>query len=261
MVDAGLSEAVYERFSAAGVPVAFETLPIVDAEGKLLAPGVVLDTIQVGKNAAEWYIENLSDLGYDDTDWSTTGLLFGTNSIFVPTLERIDGFREVWDVKYPDFPAENIFVGDVAAEPTTGDDADALYNQSSAILAANPQIEKWICFAAVDDYAVGIARALEAANLTDKAVLVSSGGERAIPEWENDPASADYWVAESYFNAMQYAVHVVDALLDMVQNGTDPKDVLPDYKEAGNDYAMVAVAGDVVTPEDYKEYPDYLPGY
>jgi L-arabinose transport system substrate-binding protein len=261
MVDASISEAVYDRFDSAGVPVVYETLPIVTGDGKLLAPGVILDTFEVGRTAARWYVENMEELGFDPSDWSDTGLLLGTNTIFTPTYERIEGFQEVFFEAYPDFPKSNIFVADVSADPNRPDDTEGAYNQATVILTANPQIEKWLCFASVDDYAIGTARAIETAGVAEESKLVSCGGERAMPEWENDPSVTDYWVGECYFNAMQYAEFVVEALLDMVQNGAPATDVLPDYKADDQDYAMVPISGAMVTPDNYKDMDFYLPGF
>jgi L-arabinose transport system substrate-binding protein len=261
MVDTSISQAVADRFNDAGVPVVYESLPIVTEEGKMLAPGVILDTYEVGRIAARWYIDHMEELDFDPNDWSKTGLLLGTNTIFTPTYERLEGFQEVFFEAYPDFPKSNIFVDDVSADPNRPDDTEGSYNQAMVILTANPQIEKWLCFGSVDDYAVGIARAIESAGVADKSKLVSCGGERAMPEWESDPSVTEYWVGECYFNAMQYAEFVVEALLDMVQNGTPATEVLSEYKVDGQDYAIVSISGDMVTPDDYKDKDFYLPGY
>jgi ABC-type sugar transport system substrate-binding protein len=259
LTDESLGPAVAERLNAAGVPFAFETMAVKNADGKYAAPGVLSDVIGMGRIPAEWTIEHITDLGFDPTDWSKTGLMLGTNSIFPPTDDRAVEYRRVFLEKYPDFPAANIVVNDVAADPNRPDDTEGSFNQAMANFTANPQIEKWLVYASVDDYAVGIARAIEANNLQSTAKMISCGGERAMPEWIADPSVNEYWVAELYFNALMYAEYVVEALMEMINEGKAPEDVLVDYKAPGEDYGVAMIIGTMVTPEDYEEI--YVPGY
>jgi ABC-type sugar transport system substrate-binding protein len=258
LVDASLGPAVYERFAAADVPLAFDTMEIM-VDGKYAAPGVISDVIGMGRIPAEWVIENVDDIGLNSSDWSKTGLMLGTNSIFPPTDDRAIEFRRVFTEAFPDFPEENIFLNDVAADPNRPDDTEGSFNQAMANFTANPQIEQWLVYASVDDYGVGIARAIEANNLQSKAKLISCGGERAMPEWISNPSVNEYWIAELYFNAMEYAEYVVEALMGMIKEGKDAKDVLTDFKSEGEEYGVVEITGRMVTPDTYEEY--YLPGY
>ena len=259
LVDMSIGKAAFDKFQAAGVPVAFETLPFIDADGKFLAPGITADPVGMGQVPEAWVRDNLEALGFDKDDFSKTGLMLGTNQIFQETDDRAQEFRKAFELDFPNFPKENIFVNDVAADPNRPDDTEGSYTQAMTLLTANPQIEQWLIFATVDDYAVGIARALEANDLQSHAKMISVGGERAIPEWISNPAVNEYWVAELYFNAMQYAEIVDEALMGMIREGKDPKDVLTQYKAPGQDFGVYMMVGDMVTPETYEDY--YLPGY
>ena len=259
LVDMSIARAAFDKFNAAGVPLVFETLPFIGDDGKFLAPGITADPVGMGQVPAQWVKDNFEALGFDPKDFATTGLMLGTNGIFQETDDRAQEFRKKFEIDFPDFPKENIFVNDVAADPNRPDDTEGSYTQAMTMFTANPQIEKWLIFATVDDYAVGIARALEANNLQANCKMISVGGERAIPEWISNPAVNEYWVAELYFNAMQYADVIDEGLMGIIREGKDPKDVLTQYKADGQDFGVYMMVGDMVTPETYMDY--YLPGY
>jgi ABC-type sugar transport system substrate-binding protein len=117
-------------------------------------------------------------------------------------------------------------------------------------------MKKWVLFGAVDDYALGAIRAVEAAGAADNSALVSCGGERAIPEWKEGRTGV--WKACVYYSAMDFAIPICDALLEMV-NGTPATDIFKDKIEAGQEYGDFKISGNVVTPENYEEF--YLEGY
>ncbi|MCL1896252.1 MAG: hypothetical protein FWG03_06890 [Clostridiales bacterium] len=267
LVDPGIGAAVYDRFEAAGKPLTFETMPVFRADGKFGAPGVLADTDGMGRVPAEWTIAHIEDLGFDTADFSKVGLMLGTNGIFPPTDDRAQEYRRVFTEEYPDFPEANIFVCDVSADPNRPDDTEGAYNMAMTIFTANPQIEQWLVYGSVDDYAVGMARAIEASGLKPNAKLMSVGGERAIPEWIDNPAVNEYWIAELYFNTMQYSKYMDEALIGMIREGKDRTEVLTDYILPGEEVGVGFIIGDMVTPNGelgtiaYSDLPDYLPGY
>jgi L-arabinose transport system substrate-binding protein len=254
----GMGQAVADKAAAAGLPIVGETLKVWDSNGKLLAPVVDLDGNMCGQKAAQWMVDNMDALGYDSSDFSKTGYIAVTDATYENNGYRVDGFNEVFFKAFPDFPEANRFVSDGAAEANAADDADRSFKQCSAILSSHPEIEKWILFGAVDDYALGAIRALDTAGIKgEAATMVSCGGERAIPEWKE--GRTDIWKACVYYSAMDFAIPICDALLDMVQNGTDAKDIFPDNHDEGQEYGDFRISGTVVTPETYEEY--YLEGY
>ncbi|MDR0518939.1 MAG: substrate-binding domain-containing protein [Clostridiales Family XIII bacterium] len=257
IADEGMGTAVAEKCQQAGVPLIGESLRVADADNNLLAPVVELDAHAVGSNGAEWLIENIKEEGFNPDDFSKTGYIALTNSNQVSTTIRIEGFEDTFFGEYKDFPDANKFVSDVAAEATSSDDTDATFKLVSAILGAHPDIENWIMFSGYDDLAIGACRADEQAKLQDKTCLIDCGGERGIPEWE--AGNAPEWRACVYYNAMEFAEPIVDAMLAMIKDGKSAEDVFADQKEDGQKFASYKISGTVVTPETYKDI--YLPGY
>ena len=256
MADEGAGPAVAAKMQASGVPFIGETLRIQDENHNLLAPVVELDAYGVGKTGADWLIENCDEQGLDSSDFSKTGYISLTNSAQESALLRGTGFDETFFGAMKDFPDANKFTSDVASEATSADDTDATYKLVSAIVGAQPSIEKWLIFSAYDDLAVGACRAIEAAGKENDTVLIDIGGERGIPEWK--AGNAPEWKACVYFSAMDFAIPLVDAIFEM-RAGTDPKNIFPDLKEAGQEYSSYKITGTVVTPDTYEGI--YLEGY
>ncbi|MDR3225140.1 MAG: substrate-binding domain-containing protein [Clostridiales Family XIII bacterium] len=253
----GMGQAVADKAAQAKLPIVGETLKIWNGEQHLLAPVVDLDGNACGQKSAQWLVDNYESLGYDVSDFSETGYIAVTDATYENNATRVTGFEEIFFKAFPGFPDSNKFVSDGAAEANGADDADKAYKQCSAILSANPKIKKWVLFGAVDDYALGAIRAVEAAGFDgENATLVSCGGERAVPEWKE--GRTDVWKSCVYYSAMDFAVPICDALIEMA-NGTPATDVFTDKIEEGQEYGDFKISGTVVTPETYEEY--YLEGY
>ena len=249
VVDEGSATAVVDKFNSAGIPVIGETLKLKDGEGNNIAPYVELDAVGVGEKCAEWVIENKDDLGIDLSDASKVGVIQNTNSKYQSDLNRNVGFES--GIGELGIPEENIFMADCAAEASSSDNTEASYNQVSAILSAHPEMKAWIVMSAVDSYAMGAARAIEAGGMQDKAVLVSSGGELAIQEWAN--GAAPEWKATCYYDAMDFAEKMVEGMLEITRDGKTAEEIYPDFMEDGQKYAAVKITGTMATPETYEE--------
>jgi len=257
VVDEGIGPAAVQMLNDADVPVVGETLRLLDSSGNFIAPFVELDGYRVGTLAAEWVLENMDELGLDPNDFASTGFMQVTNTIFINNSFRVDGFKDTFFGAHPGFPESNRFISDVAADAVAVDETESAFNQTSAVLAANPQITQWLLFGAVDAYAHGAIRAIEAAGLANNTIMVSTGGERAIPEWQGATPSPA-WKATVYFNALDFAAPISDALLQL-HAGTSAEDIFPNDRDPGQDFGVIRISGRVVTPETYAQY--WVEGY
>ncbi len=251
IVDEGSAPAAVKKFTDAGIPVIGETLKLQDENGLPIAPVVELDAEMVGANCAEWVVNNHQTTGVNLTDQSKIGIIANTNSKYRSDLARIKGFEDKLFAAFTDIPEDNRFLADCAAEASSTDNTEASYNQVLAIVSTNPHIESWVIMSSVDNYGVGAVRAVEAAGLEDKTIIVSSGGELAVKEWDNDSAKA--WRATCYYDAMDFAEVMVSGMLEIVRDGKDAKDIYSEFKNDGEEYAFYKISGEMVTPETYKE--------
>lgn len=252
IVDEGSAPAAVQKFNDAGIPVIGETLKLQDGDGKNIAPYVELDAEGVGANCGDWVAANWESTGVDLSDLAKVGVIKNTNSKYRSDLARIDGFLAALEEGIPGIPESNIYMADCAAEATSNDNTEASYNQVSAILSAHPEIESWIIMGSVDSYAMGACRAVEAAGLEDKTILVSAGGEMAIKEWANDTGAC--WRATCYYDAMDFAEKMVEGMLAICRDGESATDIYADFKADGEEYAAVKIRGNMCTAEDYQEY-------
>ena len=249
VVDEGSATAVVDKFNEAGIPVIGETLKLKDGEGNNIAPYVELDAFNVGKNCGEWVVANKDSVGVDLSDVAKVGVIQNTNSKYQSDLVRIEGFMS--GLEALGVPEGNVFMADCAAEASSSDNTEASYNQVSAILSAHPDMTAWIVMGSVDSYAMGAARAIEAAGMQDKAVLVSAGGELAIQEWAN--GSAPEWKATCYYDAMDFAEQMVAGMLAITREGKTASEIYPEFQEEGQSFAAVKISGNMATPDTYKE--------
>ena len=152
--------------------------------------------------------------------------------------------------KLPAIPEENYYVADISA--SSSDYIEGGYTETGAILAAHPDLKSWIVVGVQDDYALGACRAIEEAGAENKAILVSMGGEQAIPEWK--AGTTKPWYACVYYTAMDFTEPVVDGLLSVVNNESKLEDVFRDNIAEGQKYGTKTISGRAITFENYTEY-------
>lgn len=248
--DEGSAAAIAERCADAGVLLIGESIPLADSDGQFVAPIVMLDAYNCGYGCSKWIAENYESLGFDFSDLSKVGFMAGADSRLQNDMNRVAGAQAGLLDAFPDFPKENIFLADVAADAAS-DALQASFNQASALIAANPQIEYWISVPVVEEDAVGICRALESANYADKSIICSVGGERAVLAWGDGQKAP--WYACNYFHGMDAATLIVDAAYEVLTNNVPATEVFT--PEEGQTYGYVTFSG---TPCTFENYTDYM---
>ncbi len=251
VVDEGSATAVVEKFDNAGIPVIGETLKLQDEAGVNIAPYVELDAEAVGSECGKWVCENYESCGVDMSDMSKVGVITVSSSKYQSDLGRGNGFLTELKAGFPDIPEDNYFMADIASE-TNDDESQNAYNLVAPLLSAHPEIETWIMVATTDHFGVGACRAVEAAGLEERTVIVSCGGEFAVKEWDNDAGKC--WKAACYYDAMDFVKKMVEGMLEICREGKDASEIFAEYKTGEEPYAAVGISGSMITPDDYKEY-------
>jgi len=248
LVDPGSAQAVADRCREAGILLLGETAAMRDTAGLLTAPCNWLHGYDVGVKQTQWIVDNHTRLGFDLSDTSKVGYIYMTDLMFLEMAARVEGAEEVWFKSFPNFPRNQMYIADRSAE-LSASNMEAGYNQTAAILTANPQIEIWIINSFQEDYASGACRAVEDLGLVDKTLLVSAGGENVIPEW--DAGLTKPWFAACYFTGMDSAEIVVGAIEKILRQGVAPEDVYPN-KEPGEKYGFDTFSGVMIDYQNYK---------
>ena len=247
-VDPGSAQAIADRLADAGILLLGETAAMRNADNHLVVPCNWLHGLSVGRLMTQWVVDNHARFGFDLTDFTNVGFMYITDTMFPEMADRAVGVEEVWFNNYPDFPRNQLFIGDRSAELESSN-MEAGYNQTASILTANPQIETWYIISFQEDYASGACRAVEDLGLVDKTFLVSAGGENVIPEW--DAGLTKPWYAANYFTGMDSAEIIVGAIEKILRQGVSPEDVYTD-REPGNRFPYATFSGTMVSFEDYK---------
>lgn len=250
IADEGIASAATEVVSEAGIPMIGESLPLKDEEGNWLAPCVVLDAAGCGTVAADWVVESWESTGVDLGDSSGVGVVLVTNTLTENAVLRHEGAMKELKEKMPDIPEENYFIADISA--SSADYIDGGYKETGAVLAAHPEIKAWIVIGVQDDYALGACRAIEEAGNTDNTILISMGGEQAIPEWKGGTTKP--WYATVYYTAMDFTEPVVEGLLDVIKDEKTLEEVYSDNIGEDQTYGTRMVSGKAITFEDYTEF-------
>jgi ABC-type sugar transport system substrate-binding protein len=248
IAEEGMATALADLCKDAGIPLLGESLQLVDDAGNVVAPYTELDAYNCGAMASTWIGENYGRLGFDIEDFSKVGFIDATDTRIPVSTVREEGAQITIKEQFPDLPDRNIWVADIAGESVQT--TEASYNQVAAITNAHPEIETWFVVAVMEDYALGACRAIQDANLTDKTILVSLGGERATTEWSGGQRAP--WYAAVYFSALDDAALCVEGMMNVLRNGMPMTDVYPE-KADGQAYGVVHFKGEMITYDDYKE--------
>ena len=254
IADEGSAPAAVAKLNDAGIPVIGETLKLQDGNGNVIAPYVELNAEAVGNNIGQWVVDNWRSTGVDLSNLNTVGVIKNTNSRQQSDINRANGFTNAIKKGFPTLRDANILMADVAAETGSTDLMEASYKQVSALITAHPEMTAWVIIGTVDYYAVGAARAIQAAGLESRTIIVSPGGEMTIPEWEKGPDVSPCLRAVCYYNAMDFAKYMVEGMLAMCRDGKDASQILTQFIDPGQKYAVVKISGVMVTRNNYKDY-------
>lgn len=250
VADEGVAEAASELAQEAGIPMIGESLPLKDGDGNWLNPCVVLNAAGCGTVAADWVADNWKSTGVDLSNPADVGVILITNSLTENAVLRHKGAMEEMKVKFPEIPEENYYIADISA--SSADYIEGGYAETGAVLASAPNMKSWVVIGVQDDYAVGGCRAIEEAGIVDDTILVSLGGEQAIPEW--DGGTTKPWYACVYYTAMDFTRPVVEGLMSVVNGESTLEEIYSDNIAEGQKYGTKTISGYAITYENYKEY-------
>lgn len=149
-------------------PVEADAAEAADAE---VATYIGTDNVAAGKMVAD----QLAELDSDGGDVATVGGIAGD----VTSAQRIDGFKEGL--------ADNFTV---VQEVAANWDRQEAQTQAETILQANPDLAAF--FVANDDMAMGVARAVAAADKKGETLVVSVDGIDGVASGDIDAAVAQY---------------------------------------------------------------------
>jgi L-arabinose transport system substrate-binding protein len=236
--DQTLSEAVVNKLKAAGIPVVACDDPLIDTNGKYLAPWVGIDAYNIGVQSGKWGVQWIKDnkLADDPT--------FAIMYLGIPTLSSVTPRTQAQEdqvhAAFPNFPKNRQF------EPAYDGTNEQATTAASAVITGHPEIKRWLVFSINDEGAQGASRSLESAGFNAKngSMVIGFGGYLAKDEF---PKPNSPFKAAVYFSATDVGKMSAKELIDYIKNGTPMKE-------------KQAVSARVIVPSDnLKEImPEYF---
>ncbi len=235
--DQTMSLAVKERCEEAGVLLIAVDDGIIDDEGNKIVPWRGIDAYNIGYAAGEWGANYIIENNLVDDP--TVGILYQTMDTVSSCVPRING----------EIDAIHAIIGDKMDDRSWRADyqstTELAYESSSAVIAAHPEITRWVIMNASENGTAAAAALLEEQGLEDS-VIVSLGADQCVQQWPEGN-----WMnvqAATYFSGVKIGMQAINDGIEYLINGT----------EMELEYAVPAV---IVNAENFTEYyinPDDL---
>ena len=238
--DQQLSQITVQRCQEAGIKVMADDDPLIDEDGKYLAPGLALDAYVVGESQGQWLAAYYNDNNLKDQN-DTIGYMLMTMNEVSSCVPRHEGARDKFLADAPDFPTDKVI-------PVNYDGtSDKGFNVVAATITANPDITHWIVTAPNDEGAQGATRALEQAGVDKEAVVVGLGGYLAIDEFKKDYSA---FQASAYIDPLQDGQIAATAAMKWA---TEDVEAYAEYKKDGDDFGSYPFGAIMADVDNYKE--------
>lgn len=227
--DQQLSQVTVQRCEEAGIKIMADDDPLIDENGKYIAPALALDAYVVGEGQGEWlgkyYNDNLKEHN------ETIGYILMTMNEVSSCVPRHEGARDKFFATAPDFPQDKMI------EANYDGTSDKGFNVVAATITANPDVTHWIVTAPNDEGAQGATRAIEQAGLDADATVVGLGGYLAVDEFRKEYSC---FKAAAYIDPLLDGKIAATAAMAWATEGIEP---YAEYKKPGTNF------------EDFGSYP------
>lgn len=245
-----ISGRVYEILGEYDTPYVAILNPLYDEEGHNLAPVVMLDNYAAGYESVKYYGENYKKYWGNDVEITDNiGLLNMGWSTSPPFVERVEGANKAF-LEY--FPQGQVIEADGVA---TGQlNSEGGYDIASQFISANPDIEYWIVFAVMEDYAQGAARFSETTAFADKFLITNVGNQLLPREFEAGYKGA--WYCSYGVPNIAYAGPAICGLIAMADGRATADTLWADQRIEGDLGTRLYADPVMVTIDNYTTFMD-----
>ena len=237
--DQQLSQITVQKCEEAGIKVMADDDPLIDENGKYIAPGLALDAYVVGESQGEWLAAYYEEQGLADIE--TVGYMMMTMNEVSSCVPRHEGARDKFFELTPGFSMEKLIPANYDGTSDKG------FNVVAATITANPDITHWIITAPNDEGAQGATRALEQAGLDKEACVVGLGGYLGIDELRKDYSA---FKAFAYIDPFQDGTIAATAAMKWANEGVEP---YAEYKKEGDDFGSYPFGAIMADKSNYKD--------
>ncbi len=245
VIHADAADRIVEVLDESGIPYLGWCNSYRDENGSELVPSVGLEQYPASATTVQWLADNYSTY-WGDIDTSKIGLLNGNASSNADLNTRAVAAEETFNALFPE--NAGVYDLDMVADFTQ----EGAYNQASAILSANPDVEYWFSTNCIEQYSQGVARAVESLQITDKVLITDVGSDVLCSEWESGYDGS--WVSCLAISNYLYAAPAICGLVALI-DGTATWDTLwSDMRAEGDQYTFYGAASTMITKDTYKDY-------
>lgn len=227
-----------------------------DDDGARSHPVVGFDNYDFGVQMATWVIDYAKKT-WPEAKIEEVGMLSMDFSLSPQIHERTTGAMDVFlEAGYPE---ANFYVADGASVGAFS--AEAGFNLTAPVYAANQNIKYWLITACLDDYADGAARAAEQAGIDANCVATTCGGSGLINQW--DAGTESCWKSAVYAAQIFFGENIFFALYNFMDGTATPDSIFPEWIDHSTNqkYAYVNLPTFTITKDTYKEYMEWVDGY
>ena len=228
--DQTMSVAVKERCDEAGVLLIAVDDGLIDENGNKIAPWRGIAAYDIGYAAGEWGAKYI--LENNLVDDPACGILLQTMDTVSSCVPRTEGELAAIKDILGDKMNDRIWRADYQST------SELAYESSSAVMAAHPEITKWVIMNASENGTEAASALVEELGLKDS-VIVSLGADQCALQW---PVGNYQQVkAATYFSGIKIGMKAAEDVIEYLWNGT----------ELELEYAVPAI---IVNSENYKEH-------
>ncbi len=245
VIHADAADRIKEVLDETGIPYIAWCNSYRDENGSELVPCVGLEQYDAAATTVQWLYDNYTTY-WGDIDTSKIALLNTNASSNADLNTRAVAAEEKFNELIPN--NAGVFEVDMVADFSQ----ETAYNQASATLSANPDIEYWFSTSCVEQFSQGVARAVESLKIEDKVLITDVGSDVLCSEWESGYNGS--WVSCLAISNYLYAAPTISGLVALI-DGTATWDTLwADMRAPGDQYTFYGAASEMITKDTYADY-------
>lgn len=248
-VDPRISARAKELLDELEMPFVSVLNPIYDENGSCIAPAVALDGRVAGAACVEWIYDNYKEYT-GEIDTAKLGFIAVGFSVAPDFVDRSEGAKDKFLEYFPDQPVfdADCINGEISIETA--------YNEVSAILTANPEIENWWITGDMNVMMEGAARALEAAGKDATSLVSGIDSDALVDQW--DQGYEGCWASAMCMSSLSYMAMCASGVIAIIDGRVSEYDLWADARASGDTATKLEVEYKILTIDNYKEYTNSL---
>jgi len=250
-MDDGMVDRVYELTQEYNIPAVGMLTAFSDKDGHTIWPSVTQDEYANGATCMQWLADNYTNYWKDEVDPEKLGLITVDFSPVISIHARIAGMFDKFAAVFPN-SVKNYYTADLVTN-SNGFSQQSASEMTAAIISAHPEVTKWFIIGAVDDFAVGAARAVEALHKEKDVLIVSDQADAFFTEMQSGNENSCY-VAACAISSVEMAGNAAACLCAIADGRATAETIWPEFVRSGDKYPNLLIRGTMITKDTYQDW-------